>query len=88
MDSPVAPFIPVLEFYPEPDIVIEDEHTQSPLRKRARHAGSIDITASESSQLEPLIMVSEESKGPVRDNAYYMTDGSCVLRVQNTLFKV
>lgn len=87
MESPVTPFIPVHESSPETDIVIEDQLTQSPLRKRARHTSiSIDTTASESGQ--SLVMALEESKGPVRDDTYYMADGSCVLRVQNTLFKV
>jgi hypothetical protein len=85
MESPVTPFIPIHESSPEADIVIEDQHTQSPLRKRARR--SIDITASESTS-QSLVMASEELKEPVRDDTYYMADGSCVLRVQNTLFKV
>lgn len=85
MESPVTPFIPIHESSPEADIVIEDQHTQSPLRKRARC--SIDITASQSTS-QSLVMASEESKEPVRDDTYYMADGSCVLRVQNTLFKV
>lgn len=87
MESPVTPFIPIHESSPEVDI-IEDQHTQSPLRKRARRTSiSIDITASESTS-QSLVMASEESKEPVRDDTYYMADGSCVLRVQNTLFKV
>lgn len=85
MESPVTPFIPIHESSPEADIVVEDQHTQSPLRKRARC--SIDIPASESTS-QSLVMASEESKEPVRDDTYYMADGSCVLRVQNTLFKV
>ncbi|KAG0703784.1 hypothetical protein DFH29DRAFT_849905 [Suillus ampliporus] len=85
MESPVTPFVPVDEFSPEPDMVIEDQRPQSPLRKRARHS-SFSVTASESGHSR--VMVSEESKDPVRDDTYYMTDGSCVLRVQNTLFNV
>ncbi|KAG2155803.1 uncharacterized protein EDB93DRAFT_1247449 [Suillus bovinus] len=84
MESPVTPFTPVDDFFPEPDIVIEHQRTQSPLRKRPRHTSS--ITASDSGQ--SLVMVSEESKAPIRDDTYYMSDGSCILRVQNTLFKV
>lgn len=86
MEGPVTPFVPLHEFSPEPDIVTEDQHTDSPVRKRARHTGSISNTASESRQSP--VMVLEESKAPVRDDAYYMADGSCILRVQNTLFKV
>jgi hypothetical protein len=84
MDSPVIPFIPADEFTPEPDVVIDD-HPESPLRKRARHH-SLTIDASEPARSH--VMVSEEPKDPVRDDTYYMSDGSCVLRVQNTLFNV
>ncbi|OAX44325.1 hypothetical protein K503DRAFT_852740 [Rhizopogon vinicolor AM-OR11-026] len=82
MESPVVPFIPVDEFTPEPDVVID--HPGSPLRKRARHH-SLIIDTSEPARS---VTVSEEPKDPVRDETYYMSDGSCILLVQNTLFNV
>lgn len=83
MESPVLPFIPVHDdFSPEPDVVTD--HPESPLRKRARHHSLINV--SEPAQSHAI--VSEEPREPVRDDTYYMSDGSCIIRVQNTLFNV
>jgi len=82
MESPVIPFIPVGEFSPEPEVVTD--RPESPLRKRAR----LIVDPPEQTQSPVMVSVSEEPKDPIRDDTYYMSDGSCVLRVQNTLFNV
>lgn len=84
MESPVVPFIPEDEFSPEPDVVID--HPELPLRKRPRHNSLVLDTSEELPRSH--VMVSEDPKDPVRDDTYYISDGSCIFRVQNTLFNV
>ncbi|KAF8133686.1 hypothetical protein EV363DRAFT_1324353 [Boletus edulis] len=59
----------------------------SPLTKRPRCQDSrSSLSGADSS--DPSSRISQESDGPSRDPEYYLTDGSCILRVENTLFNV
>jgi hypothetical protein len=87
-DISVTPFIPT-----EPDALspetqdglsLSTQRSDSPLRKRARRRSSNSSTMDASQ----LLTVSPQPDVPQRDPKYYMADGSCVLRVANTLFNV
>ncbi|KIL00189.1 hypothetical protein PAXRUDRAFT_821887 [Paxillus rubicundulus Ve08.2h10] len=87
-DISVIPFIPT-----EPDslsseaqngLSLSTQRSDSPLRKRARRRSSNPSTMDASQ----LLTLSPQPDVPQRDPKYYMADGSCVLRVANTLFNV
>ncbi|KAH7906716.1 hypothetical protein BJ138DRAFT_1161958 [Hygrophoropsis aurantiaca] len=72
--------------YPEAeDIGISQRRTTAPQRKRARHHSASQPSGSDSDVLSSPVMA---LKGPQRDESYYFCDGSCILRIENTLFNV
>ncbi|KAH7885405.1 hypothetical protein F5I97DRAFT_1937620 [Phlebopus sp. FC_14] len=76
-------FLEALEFPPLGDGLLSAGRSLSPLRKRHRSASLNTMHSSES-----LVSSAHEPLVPYRDQDYYMSDGSCVLRVGNTLFNV
>lgn len=78
LESPL--FIP-----PDDEGIIEEEVTtaqllQSPPRKRSRNLLEIEEPSMKNTPHQPLEIV--------RDKDYYLSDGSCIILVENTLFNV
>ncbi|KAH7925584.1 hypothetical protein BV22DRAFT_1033856 [Leucogyrophana mollusca] len=70
-------------FYPElDDTGSSPRRTDSPLRKRARHRS---ISQASSDVVLSPVMAPKELE---RDELYYFSDGSCILRIETTLFNV
>ncbi|KAI0059575.1 hypothetical protein BV25DRAFT_1052911 [Artomyces pyxidatus] len=85
-DTDIPPFIP-----PDEDVLLDDHDEevatvhllQSPPRKRARvHEEDDDMKPS------PRSPSPRSPSEIVRDDTFYLSDGSCILLVQNTLFNV
>jgi hypothetical protein len=77
-DTPL--FIP-----PDDEGIIEEEVAtarllHSPPRKRSRNLLEIEETSMKTLPSQP--------SGIVRDEDYYLSDGSCIILVENTLFNV
>lgn len=92
-DSVVTPFIPTEHDALSAHLVDAPLPTQrfdSPTHERARRQDSCSefssLNAMDASQ--PSSRISQEPGIPCRDPQFYMADGSCVLRVGNTLFNV
>lgn len=91
-DSVVIPFVPT-----EHDALSTDigdllppgpaQRSDSPITKRARRQDSCS-SLSALDTFQSLSRLSQGSDIPHRDLRFYMADGSCVLRVGNTLFNV
>ena len=83
-DVDTPPFLPPdddSDDYAEEAIAVSLIH--SPPRKRPRtQAQDLDVKKEE---MQEEIQLTVE---PVRDSDYYLSDGSCILRVGNTLFNV
>lgn len=92
-DSAVTPFIPTehdaLSTEPGPvGVLPPHQHFDSLIAlKRARRQDSCSsLSAVDTPQ--PPSRISQEPDVPCRDPRFYMSDGSCILRVGNTLFNV
>ncbi|KAJ3523349.1 hypothetical protein NM688_g8746 [Phlebia brevispora] len=61
-----------------------------PMSKRTRTDEEVEemLEPESPGSSEQSVELSYEQQKPVRDEAYYMQDGSCVLRVENTLFNI
>ncbi|EGN98574.1 hypothetical protein SERLA73DRAFT_110132 [Serpula lacrymans var. lacrymans S7.3] len=72
-------FPPILD-----EILLPSRRSESPLRKRARHRSSSSITNRPESSSTPITQHTLLK----RDPKYYFSDGSCIIRIENTLFNV
>lgn len=89
--SVVTPFVPTERDAFSTDLagaLLPTQRSDSPLHEQAQpHQDSCSsLSAMDASQPSPRI--SQEPDVPYRDPQFYMADGSCVLRVRNTLFNV
>ena len=87
----VVPFVPSEDdtlATPEPDSDAEAQDSGSRLRKRLRRRSSSSSTIDQPQSMLSTPVPRPEPDEPQRDDQYYMCDGSCILRVGNTLFNV
>ena len=91
MEAAVVPFVPSeidALASPEPDFNTEAQDPGSRVRKRFRRRSSSSVTMDQPQSLLSIPTPRPDSDEPQRDDQYYMCDGSCILRVGNTLFNV
>lgn len=86
-----APFIPTEDDMLSNSTLVDGlpptQHSDSPIRKRAQCQDSCSSPCAIGAS-QPSSGVSQELDVPHRDPQFYMADGSCVLRIGNTLFNV
>ncbi|KAL4073206.1 hypothetical protein V8B97DRAFT_197711 [Scleroderma yunnanense] len=87
MEVAIVPFVPSEDALAssDPGSDTEAQDLGSRLRKRFRRRSSGSVTME---QPRPSLYPRPDSDEPQRDDQYYLSDGSCILRVGNTLFNV
>lgn len=91
MEDAVTPFIPTMHdlLSDSVDAPPSTHRSDLPITKRARRQDSCsNLNVADTPRSSESSRVSQEPDMPCRDSQFYLADGSCVLRVGNTLFNV